>query len=203
MTGEEIGEKWGLDERKLFLDDPSSDAINTYNPIMKMLYPNLNYDVSELLPKVKIPRFVADYIDYCKSEGYGVGTAMHPEYMADDMPDEVDRWLTDNSQDTNIKHEELFARAWLCGYEIEEEEQFVLPMERTEGSMVDEDKYCFYACLHKDKWSAKVQYYMRDIYSISPSALKVNGLLVTQAQIDDAPEWVKVVAKNKVKVEDE
>ncbi len=197
MTGEEIGEKWGLDERKLFLDYPSCDAINTYNPIMKMLYPNFNYDVSELLPKVKIPRFVADYIDYCKSSNIGVGTAMQPEYMTDDMPDEVDRWLTDNSRDTNIKREELFARAWLYGYEIEEK-IYALPMEGTEWLAADGRTHCHFACFLKDHWSGKNN--LKDIYRIAPSVLKVNGLLVSQSQIDVAPEWVKVVAKNKIKV---
>lgn len=183
MTGQEIGEKLS--------------APGVYNSIYG-LGSNKEYDVSKLIPKVKIPKFVADYIDYCKRDiphspsRIGVGSAMQPEYMCDCMPDEIERWLTDNDREVNIKHEELFARAWLDGYEIQQEEKFVLPMEGTEDLGGD----VMYAFISNKSWTSQFSYFDEADNIVNPD------LSVTQSQIDSAPEWVKVVAKNKVKVGD-
>lgn len=184
MTGQEIGEKLS--------------APGVYNSIYG-LGSNKEYDVSKLIPKVKIPKYVADYIDYCKRDiphspsHIGVGMAMQPEYMCACMPDEIERWLTDNDLEVNIKHEELFARAWLYGYEIQQEEKFVLPMEGTED-LGGDVMYAFIGNECNKSWTSQFSEFEADNI-VNPD------LFVTQSQIDSAPEWVKVVAKNKVKVE--
>ncbi|MFX3842302.1 DUF1642 domain-containing protein [Streptococcus suis] len=65
--------------------------------------------------KVVIPKFIADKIEYCKTaEGYGLFHAMDYCYQYKDSAD----WLECN--------EDTFARAWLDGYEIEQERLYTV-----------------------------------------------------------------------------
>lgn len=74
MTGKEMAKALGL-------DDP------VFSKGSHTLFDDEDYDILKLMPKVKIPKFVADYIDYCKRDiphspsRIGVGSAMQPEYM--------------------------------------------------------------------------------------------------------------------------
>lgn len=65
--------------------------------------------------KVKVKQFVADWIKECKEKGdLSLGGAIQ-------LPcPEIYEWLMD------WKNQELFARAWLDGYEIEKEKQYVV-----------------------------------------------------------------------------
>lgn len=65
--------------------------------------------------KVKVPQCVADWIKECKEKGVlSLGGAIQ-------LPcPEIYEWLMD------WKNQELFARAWLDGYEIEKEKQYVV-----------------------------------------------------------------------------
>lgn len=65
--------------------------------------------------KVKVPQCVADWIKECKEKGdLSLGGAIQ-------LPcPEIYEWLMD------WKNQELFARAWLDGYEIEKEKQYVV-----------------------------------------------------------------------------
>lgn len=63
--------------------------------------------------KVKVPQFVADFISEQKKQGYTLS------YSIDAcMSDRVAEWYWDNS--------ELFARAWLDGYEVEKEKRYLV-----------------------------------------------------------------------------
>ena len=62
--------------------------------------------------RVKVPQFVADYIEYTKKEDYHLLGAMCEVRKHENK--EIDHWLY---TDDNI---ETFARAWLDGYTIEE-----------------------------------------------------------------------------------
>ncbi|WPC19458.1 DUF1642 domain-containing protein [Pediococcus inopinatus] len=147
------------------------------------------HDTPKLISKVKIPKFVADYIKYCKCEAWGIGQAMQPEYMTSDMPDKIERWFTDNSDDINCKHEELFAKAWIYGYEIEPEDKFHLVMPNTEyGAEVTcagilDSGVCFTEQCFKNDLS--------------------DYPIITQSQIDSAPDWVKAIKPVKVKETDD
>lgn len=69
------------------------------------------------LNKVKVPQFIADKIEYCKqTDGYSLFHAMDYCYNFNDCED----WLESN--------EEKFARAWLDGYEVEEEKRYFVKM---------------------------------------------------------------------------
>lgn len=78
--------------------------------------------------KVVVPQFVADFITEQKKLGHTLS------YSIDAcMSDGVAEWYWDNS--------ELFARAWLDGYEVKEEKRYLVKMK---GISVDSD------CLNYD-----------------------------------------------------
>ena len=65
--------------------------------------------------KVKVPQFVADWIDYFKKTGdWDLFQAM--DYLFGKK--EIREWLEDKN------NQETFARAWLDGYEVEEEKRY-------------------------------------------------------------------------------
>lgn len=65
--------------------------------------------------KVTLPKFVVDWIEKIKKE-LSLREAMSQGYA----PHEVDSWLREMDQDGACLNQELFARAWLDGYEVEE-----------------------------------------------------------------------------------
>ncbi|EAE5728976.1 DUF1642 domain-containing protein [Listeria monocytogenes] len=65
---------------------------------------------------VKVPEFVADWIEYCKKHCWGLSEALEDTYENSCMPEEVMDWFEDCRE-----NQELFARAWLDGYEVEKE----------------------------------------------------------------------------------
>ena len=66
--------------------------------------------------KVVVPQFVADYIDISK---FYVCT-LH--YALESSPEKVNLWLCENE----INRQNTFARAWLDGYEVEKEKQYLV-----------------------------------------------------------------------------
>ncbi|EKS1848193.1 DUF1642 domain-containing protein [Listeria monocytogenes] len=65
-------------------------------------------------PVLKVPQFVGDWISRCKQKGYDLFLSI--DYDDSDMPYEMYNWLTFSDE-----NQELFARAWLDGYEVEKE----------------------------------------------------------------------------------
>ena len=78
------------------LDEIISDKINNPKP-------------------VKIPQFVADWIEECKNDDFHLFGAM--EGISSNQK-KLDYWFR---EDDNM---ELFARAWLDGYEVEKEKRY-------------------------------------------------------------------------------
>lgn len=78
------------------------------------------------LEKPVVPRFVADWIEWCKKNNATLLGAISPidelgTAICDDKKVEsldASRWATRN--------QETFAKAWLYGYEIEKEKQYVV-----------------------------------------------------------------------------
>lgn len=68
------------------------------------------------LNQVKIPQFIADYIEYAKNEDYHLLGAMNEARSHKNK--NIEDWL---HTDDNM---ELFARAWLDGYEVEKEKRY-------------------------------------------------------------------------------
>lgn len=65
---------------------------------------------------VKVPQFAADWIEYCEKYYWELSKALRPTYEDNCMPKEVMDWFEDCRE-----NQELFARAWIDGYEVEQE----------------------------------------------------------------------------------
>ena len=79
--------------------------------------------------KVVVPQFVADFISEQKKQGHTLSYSIDAS-----MSDRVAEWYWGNS--------ELFARAWLDGYEIEKERRYTVVMKGTKQPL-------FYNNLHE------------------------------------------------------
>ena len=106
--------------------------MNVKELIEKYEYLNHNYfrrvDTSEVLrdlkqldepEKVTIPQFVADWIEECKNDDFHLFGAMEAISL---NQKKLDYWFR---EDDNM---ELFARAWLDGYEVEKEKRYLVKM---------------------------------------------------------------------------
>ncbi|EAF2286815.1 DUF1642 domain-containing protein [Listeria monocytogenes] len=72
---------------------------------------------------IAVPRFAADWINQCKRE-YDLTCLLDYDYS--DMSSDVSSWL--RSKDSN---QELLARAWLDGYEVEKEPLYYVQLVNT------------------------------------------------------------------------
>lgn len=72
--------------------------------------------------KVVVPQFVAEYIEYCKHEKF---YALHGAY--DNMDDRLKCWRFKGN------NSELFAKAWLYGYEVEKEKLYTVELPNNGG----------------------------------------------------------------------
>ena len=87
--------------------------------------------------KVKIPEFVADWIKYCKKNNFTLFGCLDPESGFESLVNETFegdirkciRWCR--------KESNIFARAWLDGYEVEQEKRYLVKMKGVAG-------YCRY-----------------------------------------------------------
>ena len=83
--------------------------------------------------KVKIPKFVAEWIEYCKAHDFTLFGCLDPANDFEDLADETFegdvrkciRWCRRESN--------IFARAWLDGYEIEQEKRYLVKMKGISG----------------------------------------------------------------------
>lgn len=71
--------------------------------------------------KVTVPQFVADWIEYCKTNGIALGYAIYCSGQASDKKDYD--WVVES-----LENQETFARAWLDGYEVEKEKRYTVKM---------------------------------------------------------------------------
>lgn len=69
-----------------------------------------------------VPQFVAEYIEYCKHEKF---YALHGAYA--DMDDRLKCWRFKGN------NSELFAKAWLYGYEVEKEKLYTVEIPNPNG----------------------------------------------------------------------
>ena len=82
-------------------------------------------EIDKMCPVV--PQFVAEWIDVCKENlAIGLYTAMNPDFLKQwNKSDELISWIK-KASDQN-----LFARAWLDGYEVEKEKQYLVKIKAT------------------------------------------------------------------------
>lgn len=67
--------------------------------------------------KVTVPQYVADWIEYCKTNGITLGYALYCSGQASDK--KVYDWIVES-----LENQETFARAWIDGYKIEKEKRY-------------------------------------------------------------------------------
>lgn len=95
--------------------------------------------------KVTISQFVADWIRKCKtfkSFAVSLSFALQPSvWEANGLSDESIEWLA------NAENQEIFARAWLDGYEVGKEKRYkvVMPNVSSSGGVLTRIK-------HNDSW---------------------------------------------------
>lgn len=85
---------------------------------------------------VKVPQYVADWIEVCKEHlTTSLYTAMNPNFMKENNQSfDFILWIKKTS------NQDLFARAWLDGYEVEEEKKFFVKIK----CLSEEYKYLNY-----------------------------------------------------------
>ena len=126
----------------------------------KTLLKNIRRDLKQLdEPKpVKVPQFVADWIEYfkkCSGTLYG-STAPYSYYgraITDDFEGDVTEvlgWIRDNS--------EVYARAWLDGYEVEKEKRYIVRVK-----VVEEDNAFLNYYAPRNEWFMDSSCDMKDI----------------------------------------
>ncbi len=76
--------------------------------------------IEELTSPVKVPAFVAEWIEEVRQRGCGLADALNC-FASPIIPNEVEEWVEFNSSALGMHHDhqELLARAWLDGYEVE------------------------------------------------------------------------------------
>ena len=95
--------------------------------------------------KVKVPQIVADWIKECKEKGdLSLGGAIQ-------LPcPEMYEWLMD------WKKQELFARAWLDGYEVEKEKRYLVKIRATKHYIAkDGTGKIFFSLAYKESFTKK------------------------------------------------
>ena len=72
--------------------------------------------------KVTVPKFVAEWLEGCKRSGW------HLQKVLSNLDDDekVGDWAYDENDDLISEKVEIFARAWLYGYEIEQEKLYTV-----------------------------------------------------------------------------
>ena len=92
-------------------------------------------DVKEILEqldepeKVKVPQFVADWIEKYKTE-LSLREAMSKAHVSI----EVNDWLIELDSSGAFSNQDIFARAWFDGYEVEEEKKYYVRFKWIEDS---------------------------------------------------------------------
>lgn len=69
--------------------------------------------------KVEIPKFVADWIEYCKDKGYTLTYALY--HSKESNNEEVYEWVNES-----LNNQETFALAWINGYDIDKEKKYLV-----------------------------------------------------------------------------
>lgn len=123
--------------------------------------------------KPVVPQFVAEYIEYCKHEKF---YALHGAY--DNMDDRLTFWRFKGN------NSELFAKAWLYGYEVEKEKLYTVEIPNPNSKGTNK----IYLC--KDDTTGKV-YLCKG--NFNPS--KNRNLRLTESEIKQDFAWAWQFAK--------
>lgn len=95
---------------------------------LSMSYAEDLYD--SFFEKPVVPQYVADWIDVCKENlAIGLYTAMNPDFLKQwNKSDELICWIK------KARNQDIFARAWVDGYEVEKEPRYTVRVKGINGS---------------------------------------------------------------------
>lgn len=109
--------------------------INQLDEPQKIELPKVDLKKSQ---KVKVPQCVADWIEEKRDMGWKLAQML----LQAGLNEQYGRWVVDN--------QELFARAWLDGYEVEEEKRYYVRFKWIE------DSYSYLTLIkHLSAWTLK------------------------------------------------
>ena len=121
-------------------------GLNMFGTVVKGIPTETAIDLIKQLDepqKVKIPQCVADWIDYAKFEDYHLLGAM--DTIATSGRKNLYEWFR---EDDNMN---LFAQAWLDGYEVEKEKRYLVKIKATKHYLVkDGNGKIFFSLAFKD-----------------------------------------------------
>ena len=110
---------------------------------------NIIEGFSDESQKPVVPQFVADWIERRRKRGeYSLLDAMHLTAQSEDFR----KWIMSS------KHQEVFARAWLDGYEVEKEKLYTVKIKAVNQYLVknpDEEFLGFLQSRLKSKFTRK------------------------------------------------
>ena len=103
---------------------------------------------------VKVPQCVADWIEVCKEHlTTSLYTAMNPNFMKENNQSfDLILWIKKTS------NQEIFARAWIFGYEVEKEKKYFVKLKAVDQYLVsvkDEDFLGFLQSRLRSKFTRK------------------------------------------------
>ncbi len=106
----------------------------------------------ELNKPVKIPQFVADWIEVCKEHlTTSLYTAMNPNFMKENNQSfDLILWIK------NTNNQETFALAWIFGYEVEKEKRYLVKIRATKHYISkDGTGKIFFSLAYKESFTKK------------------------------------------------
>ena len=120
----------------------------------KTLLKNIRRDLEQLdePQPVKVPQFVADWIEYCKVKKITLAHALYRSEEAENK--NVFSWIVKDSG-----NQETFARAWLDGYEVEKEKRYFVKAK----SIGDHNNYLKYNTNQKHWYFGSRFIYVNDV----------------------------------------
>nr|DAF55565.1 MAG TPA: Protein of unknown function (DUF1642) [Siphoviridae sp. ctBtT10] len=107
-----------LDSQEVWLNEILNELGSDYGSLKyRAGYEQGRFDGAMEREKVTVPQYVADWIEYCKTNGIALGYALYCSGQASDK--KVYDWIVES-----LENQETFARAWIDGYEIEKEKRY-------------------------------------------------------------------------------
>lgn len=83
--------------------------------------------------KVTVPQYVADWIEYCQKHDFTLFGCLDPENGFESLVNETFEGDVRKCIRWCRKESNIFARAWLDGYEIEQEKRYLVKMKGISG----------------------------------------------------------------------
>lgn len=105
------------------------EAIQTLSKVGKISVSYAEDLYDSFFPKPIVPQCVADWVDVCKENlAIGLYTAMNPDFLKQwNKSDELICWIK------KARNQDIFARAWVDGYEVEKEPRYTVRIKGVDG----------------------------------------------------------------------